>query len=61
MTEEPAGMAYEIETALEEVLAHVRIEAAFPCRIVDDPIATIALALRKSQTFGRITLRRPDR
>ena len=61
MTEEPTGMAYEIETALEEALARVRSEVALPCRLVDDPIATIVLALRKSQTFGRITLRRPDR
>ena len=31
------NIGQEIETALGEVLAHVRGEAALSCRIVDDP------------------------
>lgn len=34
---ERTELGQEIETALEEVLAHLRGEQALPCRIVDDP------------------------
>ena len=37
----------DIETALGEVLAHVRGEVELPCRIVDDPAAERIVALRK--------------
>ena len=39
MTTERTAIGQEIETALGEVAAHVRGEAALPCRIVDDPAA----------------------
>ena len=37
MTTERTPLGREIETALGEVLAHVRGEIDLPCRIVDDP------------------------
>ncbi len=39
-------LGQEIETALGEVLAHVRGETDLPCRIVDDPTAERIRALR---------------
>ena len=44
---ERTTIGQEIETALGEVLAHVRGEAALSCRIVDDPSAGRIVALRK--------------
>ena len=38
----------EIESALGEVLAHLRGEAALACCVVDDPSAARTVALRKS-------------
>ena len=46
-------MAYEIETALEEVLAHIRGEVALPRRIVGDPTADGIVALRKRLKLSR--------
>ena len=43
----------EVETALGEVLAHVRGEVELPCRIVDDPAAEHILALRKRMKLSR--------
>ena len=39
MTGERTELGREIETALGEVLAHVRSETELPCRIVDGPAA----------------------
>ena len=53
MTEKRTGVGHEIETALEEVLAHVRDEVALPGRIVDDPTADRIVALRKRMKLSR--------
>ena len=53
MTEKRTGVGHEIETALEEVLAHVRGEVALPGRIVDDPTADRIVALRKRMKLSR--------
>ncbi len=53
MTTERTETGIEIETALGEVLAHVRGEAALPCRIVDDPTAGRIVALRKRMKLSR--------
>lgn len=53
MTEERTGVGHEIETALGEVLTHVRGEVALPCRIVDDPTADRIVALRKRLKLSR--------
>ena len=53
MTTERSQVGREIETALDEVLAHVRGEADLPCRIVDDPAAERILALRKRLRLSR--------
>ena len=53
MTTERSQVGREIETALDEVLAHVRGEAELPCRIVDDPAAGRILALRKRLRLSR--------
>ena len=46
MTAERTQLGREIETALGEVLDHVRGETDLPCRIVDDPTAERIRALR---------------
>ena len=46
-------MGQEVETALGEVLAHVRGEVDLPCRIVDDPAAEHIRALRKRMKLSR--------
>ena len=43
----------EIETALGEVLTHVRGEVDLPCRIVDDPNAERIRALRDGIKLSR--------
>ena len=53
MTDEQTEAGLEIETALGEVLAHVRGETALPCRIVDDPAAERIVALRKRMKLSR--------
>ncbi len=53
MTDERTEAGLEIETALGEVLAHVRGETALPCRIVDDPAAERIVALRKRMKLSR--------
>lgn len=53
MTDERTETGCEIETALGEVLAHVRGETALPCRIVDDPAAERIVALRKRMKLSR--------
>ena len=53
MTAERTGLGLEIETALGEVLGHVRGETALPCRIVDDPAAGRIAALRKRFRLSR--------
>ncbi len=53
MTDKRTEAGLEIETALGEVLAHVRGETALPCRIVDDPAAERIVALRKRMKLSR--------
>ncbi len=53
MTTERTETGLEIETALGEVLSHVRGETALPCRIVDDPAAGLIVALRKRMKLSR--------
>ena len=53
MTGERTELGREIETALGEVLAHVRGETELPCRIVDDPAAGRIVALRKRFRLSR--------
>ena len=53
MTTERTGIGQEIETALGEVLGHVRGESALPCRILDDPNAKRIVAVRKPLMLSR--------
>ena len=53
MTNERSELGREIETALGEVLAHVRGETALSCRIVDAPAAGRIVALRKRLGLSR--------
>ena len=53
MTTERTRVGQEIETALEEVLSHVRGEVDLPCRMVDDPAAERILALRQRMKLSR--------
>ena len=53
MTNERTGLGRENETALGEVLAHVRGETELSCRIVDDPAAGRIVALRKRLGLSR--------
>ena len=53
MTSERTKLGREIETALGEVLAHVRGETGLACRIVDDPAAERIVALRKRFRLSR--------
>ena len=53
MTTHRTGIGKEIEAALGEVVAHVRGEAALPCRIVDAPAGEWLVALRKRLKLSR--------
>jgi putative transcriptional regulator len=53
MTRKRTAIGREVESALREVLAHVRGEIALPCRIVDDPSAQRILAVRKRMKLSR--------
>ena len=53
MTTERTQVGKEVETALGEVLAHVRGEVDLPCRIVDDPAAEHIRAVRKRMKLNR--------
>ena len=53
MTTGRTELGHDIETALGEVLAHVRGEVELPCRIVDDPAAERIVALRKRLRLSR--------
>ena len=53
MTTRRTDLGREVETALGEVLAHVRGTAPLLCRIVDDPAAAHILALRKRMKLSR--------
>ena len=53
MSTERSRVGREVETALEEVLAHVRGEAALPCRVIEDPSAERILSLRKRLGLSR--------
>ena len=53
MTSERTKLGREIETALGEVLAHVRGDTGLACRIVDDPVAERIVALRKRFRLSR--------
>ena len=53
MTAERTRVGHDLETALSEVLAHVRGEIDLPCRIVEDPTAERILSLRKRMKLSR--------
>ena len=53
MTPARTGIGQEIEAALGDVVAHVRGEAALPCRIVDAPAADWVASLRKRLKLSR--------
>ena len=53
MTGERTELGREIETALGEVLGHVRGETALRCRIIDDPAADPIVALHKRLRLSR--------
>lgn len=53
MTTERTEVGRDLETALGEVLAHVRGEITLPCRIVDDPAAHRIVAIRKRLRLSR--------
>ena len=53
VTMQRTDLGCEIETALGEVLAHVRGETGLSCRIVDDPAASRIVALRKRLRLSR--------
>ena len=53
MTTQRTQVGHELETALDEVLAHVRGKTSLPCRIVDDPAAEHIVALRKRMKLSR--------
>ena len=53
MTTKRTGIEQEIETALGEVLGHVRGDSALPGRIVDDPNVERIVALRKRLKLSR--------
>ena len=53
MTAKRTPLGKEVETALGEVVAHVRGEIALPCRLFDDPSAARIRALRKRMKLSR--------
>ncbi len=53
MTAKRTKEGREVESALDEVVAHVRGEVDLPCCIVDDPLAQRILALRKRMKLSR--------
>jgi len=53
MTTKRTEIGREIETALDEVLSHVKGETVLPCRIVDDPATERIVALRKRLKLSR--------
>ena len=53
MTTERSRVGRKIETALGEVLAHVRGEAELSCRVIDDPSAERIRELRKRLRLSR--------
>ena len=53
MKSQRTQVGHELETALDEVLAHVRGETPLPCRIVDNPAAEHILAVRKRMKLSR--------
>ena len=53
MTMDRTRIGQEIEAALGEVVAHVRGEAALPCRVAEAPAADWIVALRKRLKLSR--------
>ena len=53
MTTERTDVGRELETALGEVLAHLRGGTPLPCRIVDDPAAARIVAPGKRMKVSR--------
>jgi putative transcriptional regulator len=53
MTEGRSVLGREVEEALNEVLAHVRGEAALATRVVDDPSKARIMAVRKKLGLSR--------
>ncbi len=50
---ERTELGRDIETALGEVLDHVRGHTELPCRVVDDPAASQIVTLRKRFGLSR--------
>ena len=59
MTTQRTQVGHELETALGEVLAHVRGETSLSCRIVDDPAAEHILALAQAHEAQSPKIRGP--
>ena len=53
MKTERTNVGRELETALGEVLEHVRGEEVLPCRVVDNPAAEHIVAIRKRMKLSR--------
>lgn len=53
MTTDRTEIGRETETALGEVLAHLRGEVALSCRIVDDPSAELTVIDRDPDAVAR--------
>lgn len=53
MSAERTPLGLEVEAALNEVLSHVRAEAALPCRVAADPPAERIRALRERMGLSR--------
>ena len=53
MTPQRTVVGREVESALDEVLAHVRGKTPLPCRFVDDPSGERIVALRKRMKLSR--------
>lgn len=60
MTTKRTSLGRDIETALGEVLSHVRGEIELPSRIVDDPSADRVRALRTRMKLSREKLAESD-
>jgi putative transcriptional regulator len=53
MSEERSDLGRQVETALGEVLAHVRGEAVLSSRLLDDPSKERIMALRRKLGLSR--------
>jgi putative transcriptional regulator len=53
MTDDRSRLGLEVETALNEVLGHVRGEIALPTRLIDAPASADIVAVRKKLGLSR--------